>query len=165
MAYELIEHIEVGSGGAASIEFTSIPQDGVDLVLKYSLRIDQDTFYRVGIRFNSDSGDNYSAVRLDGNGFGASSANSSGISVGRGGAASGTSSTSNTFGNTSLYISNYASTSDKSFSVDGVSENNSSSALQQIIAGSYSTSSGITSLELVFPTALEYRTASLYKIY
>jgi hypothetical protein len=40
MGYQLIEHIEVGSGGAASIEFTGIPQDGVDLVLLASLRTD-----------------------------------------------------------------------------------------------------------------------------
>jgi hypothetical protein len=32
MGYQLIETIEVGSGGAASIEFTSIPQDGVQFL-------------------------------------------------------------------------------------------------------------------------------------
>lgn len=38
MALELIETIEVGAGGAASITFSGIPQDGIHLVLKAEMR-------------------------------------------------------------------------------------------------------------------------------
>jgi len=31
MSFELVETVTVGAGGASSIEFTSIPQDGTDL--------------------------------------------------------------------------------------------------------------------------------------
>jgi hypothetical protein len=36
--YEAIETVEVGSGGAADIEFTSIPGTYTDLVVKVSAR-------------------------------------------------------------------------------------------------------------------------------
>ena len=43
MGMQLIEHIEVGSGGAASIEFTGIDQTGQDLLLKVSSRNSADS--------------------------------------------------------------------------------------------------------------------------
>ena len=69
MAYELIETIEVGAGGAASIEFTSIPQDGVDLVLVLSTRMDRATdWYSLYARINDDSTTAYSRKALSGDG-------------------------------------------------------------------------------------------------
>jgi len=38
---QLIERVEVGPGGAASIDFTNIPQDGAHLVVVASLRSSQ----------------------------------------------------------------------------------------------------------------------------
>ncbi len=66
---QLIETIEVGAGGAASIEFTSIPQDGVDLLLMVSARTDRNVGADVvGAQFNSDTtAGNYSVKALGGN--------------------------------------------------------------------------------------------------
>ena len=38
MGMTLIETVEVGAGGASSIQFDSIPQDGIDLVIRMSAR-------------------------------------------------------------------------------------------------------------------------------
>jgi len=38
MSFELVEKIEVGSGGVSQIEFTGIPQDADELVVFFSLR-------------------------------------------------------------------------------------------------------------------------------
>tara|TARA_R110000764_G_scaffold238720_1_gene336323 strand:- start:66 stop:371 length:306 start_codon:yes stop_codon:yes gene_type:complete len=76
---------------------------------------------------------------------------------------SGNNQTFNTFGNLSIYVSNYASTANKSVSIDAVTENNATAAKQELTAGSYSTSSGITSLQLIKAFA-EFSTASIYKI-
>lgn len=166
MAMELIETIEVGSGGAASIEFTSIPQDGVDLLLDFSLRKDG-TFEASYAQFNSDTGSNYDFIRLYGNGSSAASTSGAAQTFVLIGSNSISTDTSNTFGNGQLYISNYTSTADKSVSSDSVSENNGTTAYQYLVAGKYSTSSAITSVKIV-PVAnsfVQYSTASLYKIY
>ena len=75
-------------------------------------------------------------------------------------------STSNTFGNGSVYFPNYAGATNKSFSVDAVTENNSTEAFQAIKAGLWSDTTAISSLtftvasgDLVIGT-----TISLYKI-
>jgi hypothetical protein len=160
---KLIESKTLASA-AASIEFTSIPQDGTDLVLLVSARSS----------VNNSVGD--SAFRLLPN---ASSAN--GTSRILGGSGSGTysatdsflyarlspnDSTSDTFGNTSFYIPNYTVSTNKSISVDTVSENNATFARQEIIAGLWSNTAAITSLTITayLGNFVVGSTASLYKI-
>ena len=162
MGYQLIEHIEVGAGGVSSIEFTGIPQDGVDLVLMLSLRGDTNP----DMRFNNDSSANYSYTLM--RGFG------SGITNDAAGAQNRiyltalsnnqSTTTANTFSNVKIYISNYASSVAKSVSIDGVTENNATSAVATISAESWNNSSSITSIRVFTNPINEFSTASLYKI-
>ena len=163
MGYQLIETVTVGSGGASSIQFTSIPQDGVDLLLVVSLR--QDTSSRVALlRFNNDSGANYAGIRLLGDGTSAFSNTITNTQLV--GLTTTSSQTANTFANESIYISNYTSSTSKSVSADGVQENNATSSIQQLFAGRYTTTSPITVARLSLDTGLllEHSSASLYKI-
>ena len=158
MTMTLIETITVGSGGAASIEFTGIAGDATDLVLSLSLRNSVDS-PSATLAFNT--GGSYTRKRLLGNGSAASSDSAtvdlqSNTSV----------STASTFSNSSVYVSNYGSAAAKSYSVDSVNENNATLANQAIIAGSWTGTAAITSLELT-PTSgnfVEHSTASLYII-
>ena len=168
MGMQLIEHIEVGAGGASSIEFTSIPQDGVDLVLVVSARTtlanNHDSVYVV---VNNDTSTTYQHIVLRGYN---STVQSFSLPTTLGlyaGNTSGSTSTSNTFGNFAVAFSNYTSTTNKSVSADSVSENNSSDAHAAIVAASYPNSSAISSLKLVTNASnfVQYSTASLYKIY
>ena len=166
MAYELIETIEVGSGGAASIEFTSIPQDGVDLVLVTSLRSTGGST-RIRTEINGDtSGFDNTNIVLQGDGSSASSTinTSNGFDYMF---LNYSTQTSNTFSSGSLYMSNYTSSADKSASIDSVNENNATAVNHGITASVYSGSSlPITSLKLTSGVDLaQYSTASLYKIY
>ena len=166
MTMTLIETIEVGAGGAASIEFTSIPQDGVDLVLKVSARTDRSAGADiVSIQFNGETATtNYSTVYLGGTGSGVSSLSSPDQF---GSYTSDDANTSNTFSNSSIYISNYTSSAAKSFSSDSVSENNATAAYQGIAANLWNNTDAITSIKLgvVYGTNFkQYSTASLYKI-
>ena len=161
MAYKLIETIEVGAGGAASIEFTGIPQDGVDLQVVLSGRSTDGNNY-FGLQFNDDTGSNYNYKLLSGTGTAASSAaitSGSGLRIYSGDSDY----TANTFGNSSAYISNYTSNSAKSYSTDAVNENNSSAGIQNLGAGSWTGTSAITSLK-IYGAIAQYSTASLYKI-
>jgi hypothetical protein len=59
------------------------------------------------------------------------------------------SATANTFSNSVAYFPNYANTTtNKSFSVDDVSENNATASYQTISANLYSSTSAITSLKI-----------------
>ena len=164
MGMQLIETIEVGSGGAASIEFTSIPQDGVDLLLKISCRADNYTSDFLYVQINGLT-TGYNNVNLKGTGSSASSGtrtNVSGFEV----FYQGSSTTSNTFGNGEIYLSNYTSSSGKSASFDHVWEQNATAADQFIVAGYHATTNPITSIKLdaLFTNFVQYSTASLYTI-
>jgi hypothetical protein len=163
--YEIIASVTVGSGGAADIEFTSIPATYTDLVILSSLRTDTtgDNFDGIRMTFNSTSA-NRSTRRLYGTG---SSVNSSANSYIVGSMASTALNTSNTFGNGLCYIPNYAGSTYKSSSTDAVSENNGTTALADFDAGLWSDTSAITSIQLTSENAgnfVEHSTAYLYGI-
>jgi hypothetical protein len=129
----------------ASIEFTSIPQDFTDLLISYSVRGDNANFQGLQIYFNG-ANSNLTSRYLLGTG---SSAASGTLSYGFAGSISGTGSTSNTFGNGTLYIPNYTGSTNKSFSVDNVTENNATTSYQDIVAGLWSQTAAITSFTLL----------------
>jgi hypothetical protein len=168
--YSKIATYTVGSGGVASISFLNIPQNYTDLHLITSLRSNRATVvYDTGIiRFNSDSGNNYVASRrLYGDG---SSAFSDAPAITNSGlfempTASGA--TASTFGNMQIYIPNYTSSNYKSYSNDGVSENNATTSFTTLIAGLWNSTSAITSITITpFAGTLwnQYSTAHLYGV-
>jgi len=163
MGMQLIETIEVGSGGAASIEFTGIPQDGVDLKLVVSARNTQAVIYSyLFLSFNGSSS-NFSSRFLDGNGSIADSGTWANAVVDN--SVVGANATANTFSNVQIYIPNYTSSNFKSISNDSVTENNASTAYQQIHAGLWSNTAAITSIGMTSGgNFVEFTTASLYKV-
>jgi hypothetical protein len=162
-AMELIESKTLTSA-ASSIEFINIPQDGTDLVVLVSGRSDSSSASGGALLLvkPNNSSSNGTLRRLQGDGSAASSASDAEIY----GRINPSDYTSNTFGSTTIYISNYAGATNKSFSLDAVNENNATTAVQNIIAGLWSSTSAITSL--VFTSGVgnfvSGTTASLYKV-
>lgn len=161
----LIQSVTVGAGGAASIDFTSIPSTYTDLVVKLSTRDSGSGDLR--IRFNGVTTSSYTFRRLYGNGssFGSDTASQTSIYVGT--ISDLTSNTASTFGNAEIYVPNYASTTAyKSISVDGVQETNASTAFQTLIAGLFSSNSAITSMSIYTDSGsyVQYSTAYLYGV-
>jgi hypothetical protein len=162
--------VTVGSGGAASIDFTSIPATYTDLVVKMSGR----TTYSGGgtaystFTFNGNTA-NYSTKNLQGNGATVVSTNNSG---GTGlmyfGNIPGTTYTANTFASYEIYIPNYASANNKSVSIDSVTENNATTSYANLVAGLWANSAAITSIsfkpEVGTGDWSQYSTATLYGI-
>jgi len=166
MTMELVSTITVGSGGAASIEFTGIPGDGKDLQIVLSSRsTSAGTLGLIKINGVSSGGAaGYTHKFLAGSG---SSAFSGGDSFyARAFFANRTASTANTFGNSVIYLPNYTSTVNKSWSSDSVEENNGTDAYAAIIAGSFTSTSAITSLSVLHESGdlVQHSTASLYII-
>jgi hypothetical protein len=160
----LIETVTLGAGGVSSILFSEIPQDGDDLQLVLSLRSVLATDISVTFIFQPGNAAQ-DMIRLTGNGAYVASATRTASS--QMGVLPAASATANTFSNASLYISNYASSADKSMSYDGVGENNGTNSYAQITAGINYSGTPITTLGIA-PSGnvnlAEYSSASLYKI-
>jgi hypothetical protein len=147
---------------AASIEFTSIPQTFTDLLLLVSARSTtaSGSYTATFLRFNGSSS-NLSQRRLYGNGSSVGSDNEANIivTVPRAGA------TSNTFSSNTIYIPNYTGSTNKSVSIDNVTENNASLVLTDITAGLWSNTAAITTITLAADsTFVAGSTISLYGI-
>jgi hypothetical protein len=159
--FTLIASSTVGSGGAADIAFTSIPATYTDLCLKLSIRTDKATLGDVWLlKLNTSSAD-FTARWIEGNGASASSGSS--ILYG---ALVGSSATASTFNNTEIYFPNYAGSTNKSFSVDSVTENNATTAYADLAAGLWSQTAAITGINISITSnnLVQYSTAYLYGI-
>jgi hypothetical protein len=158
----------VGSGGASSIDFTSIPATYTDLVLKVSLRTSRtgtDLDDEIYVEFNGSGGTAYSVRMLEGNGSTARSvADSSQAKLTRGTAPT-DDATANTFSNSEYYIPNYAGSTNKSVSYDTVMENNGTTSKALLVAGLWSNTAAITSIKITaVGTFVQYSTAYLYGV-
>lgn len=162
--YTLIQSVTVGSGGAASIEFGSIPQTYTDLLIVHSIRTNRaNTGDWLLVSFNGSTA-SFTERDLYGTGSatGSSSATPRYIAEIVGGSA-----TASVFGNGVVYIPNYTSSSYKSYSADAVGENNATASLQVLIAGLWSNTAAITSITITSGSAstlAQYSSVSLYGI-
>ncbi len=156
------------SVAAASIEFTSIPQDGTDLVLFISARaVGAFTTVSGGVFINSSATDTV-WNRLSGNGSTVSAASSTSQNEFYFGEIPAGNATSNTFGNSLVYIPNYTGSQQKTFSSQSVAENNATASDQIICAGLCTKTATITSLTVrVYGGSVNLAadtTVSLYKV-
>jgi hypothetical protein len=142
------------STSAASVTISDIPGTYDDLYCVMSTRAQNSgtTDDVVTIYFNNSTS-GYTARRLYG--LGSGSPGSDTLSNNNGGTAgsripvggtSGNNATANTFGNGYIYIPNYAGSTNKSVSGDGVGEHNATGATASIHAGLWSNTAAITSI-------------------
>jgi hypothetical protein len=176
--YTLIQSVTVGSGGAATVSFGSIPQTYTDLTIVGSVRSTSTTsntgeYDPIAYRFNSTTS-GYTARTLQGDGSTASSATLSTAT----GSAGGTygrinnSGINNSLSGTSLfssfnwYIPNYAGSTNKSWSFEYVEERNVTASFIEMTAGLWSNTAAITeiTLGLVVANYAQYSSFSLYGI-
>jgi hypothetical protein len=142
----LIAKQTIGSGGASSVTFSSIPDSYTDLKVVISVRTNvADIYQSGGMYINSIAADN-SYRSLRGNGASATSGNGSGQNEWYCGEWNGSTSTSNTFTSSEIYIPNYRSSNQKSFSAETVDEANSSTAIAMMVAGLCTKTAPITSI-------------------
>ena len=160
-----IQTVTVGSGGSATMSFTSIPQTYTDLKIVFSGRSARtaSSYDSLVVKFNSTA-TTYAARRLYGEG---GSAGSDTVTTQQG-AFSSNSTTANVFGSIEVYIPNYTSSNQKSTSSDSVAENNDSSAYGvQLIASKWDGTGAITQIDLSTGSGsnfMQYTTATLYGV-
>jgi hypothetical protein len=161
MSITLIQTVTVGAGGAASIDFTSIPGTYTDLMIMTSART-TGLDGTLGAKFNGSS-TGYTRRNLGGNGSSPTSYSGSDSAIGL---MTDSTDTASTFGNSMFYVPNYASSANKSYSGDGVQENNGTTSGQVIAGVVWANSAAITSISIIpgLGTIAQYSTASLYGI-
>ena len=169
--YQLISSVTVGGGGAANIEFTSIPQTYTDLKVVLSTRSASGgaVARMLLMKINNLTTSIYSNRVLEGNGASASSFAESGTNTAvRIGLTNDSGATASVFSSVEIYIPNYTSSNNKSVSVDVVTETNATTAYQELVAYLVATTAAITSLtfnpEAVGGNFAQYSTAYLYGI-
>jgi hypothetical protein len=160
--YSKLASTTVGAGGTSAITFSNIPQNYTDLVLKLSGRTTESYYYAsFQIRFNGSTvgytGKDVYGIAASG----AGSANRTTTYYNLDGA----SATANTFANIEIYIPNYAGSTNKSFSMDAVSEDNSTNNNASLVAGLWSNVTAISTIAIVpTNTMVQYSTATLYGV-
>jgi hypothetical protein len=165
--YSKLASTTVGAGGASEIIFSNIPQNYTDLIVKVSLRAAASTTDQTfNLRFNGSSGTSYSVKRLFGEGSTAGSDGDTSATSINMYSIPGNGATASTFGNSEIYIPNYAGSTNKSVSADVVSENNATRALADLAAGLWSNTTAINQVTILVNTTtfMQYSTATLYGI-
>jgi len=159
-----IQTVTVGSGGAANIEFTNIPQTYTDLKIVLSMRTNGagasgNAWTPCIVTFNTTT--TTSSRQL----FGTGSGTGSDTGVNNVYTAD-TDNTASTFSNSEIYIPNYTGTTQKSYSADSVTENNATGSLALMAAGLTNLTSAITSVRVAPDTNsfVQHSTATLYGI-
>lgn len=160
--FELIQTVTLAST-TASITFSNIPQDGTDLFIILSSRSgDSDIRGTLEVSFNNSAAFTASSVYGNGSSTVRSNTNQDRFSF-----TSGNTTTANTFGNWSLYVSRYTATGTRSFHADFNGENNNATNATIGMAGGVwtNTTNAITQLRVTaLGSFLAGTTASIYKI-
>jgi hypothetical protein len=150
-------------GGQAAIDFTAIPGTYTDLLIKLSAR---STSTSIGVVVKPNGSTSSITTRnLEGAGSGTpisyTSTNIAGYIVP-------STATASTFGNTEIYIPNYAGSTNKTISSDSVTENNATAAYGLLTAWLWSNTAAITSITLSSDSGTnnfaQHTTATLYGI-
>jgi len=163
--FTLIASNTVGSGGAATVTFSSIPATYTDLVLLASPRgsVAEDGF---SVRINNDSATNYEFLQINGSGSAVASSSGTVSSAAVGGRQPESGYTANVFGNNQFYFPNYAGSKNKAVAVDAVNENNATAARTQFTSDLYPQTTAISRLD-AFPGSgafVQYSSFYLYGI-
>lgn len=159
--YEPIATTTLGSD-TASVTFSSITGSYTDLVLIVAGRDTNtsasDNYY---LRFNSDSGSNYSVTRLQGNGSTAASNRGSNLNVGYIGYVPGANASADSFSANVVHINNYSNTTTNKTSIGRSAVANDYAAAFVML---WRSTSAITSI-LIAPDAGNWKSGSTFTLY
>lgn len=163
--YTYIASATVGSGGAMTIDFNSIPQTYTDLVLLVTSRNNANNYGGMFLKLNGSTWlSDVDALRLEGNGTSPASTNSEEMTWVE------STYTAGAFANGQMYFPNYTSSTNKSVSFEGVSARMGSRMIH-LSSWIWNQTAAITRIEIgnfdgLFPTNyfVQNSTAYLYGI-
>jgi hypothetical protein len=168
--FESIATVSVGSGGAANVEFTSIPATFTHLQIRGIARSARSGFSddNMALQLNSDTGNNYAWHQLSGNGTAASAAADSTIANIRCGRMTAATAGASTFGVNVIDILDYANTNKYKTIRTLTGYDNNGDGLITLFSGLWQNTNAITSIKLFSQTGannfVQYSQFALYGI-
>jgi hypothetical protein len=163
-SYESIATTTVGSGGTSTITFSSIPSGYEHLQLRILGRSTATGTDQISIRFNSDTGSNYSEHFLRGDGSSASAYGGANVSAVQTGVLPGTNQTASVFGGLIVDILDYKNTNKyKTVRMITAFDNNGSGSVGLYSAG-WRNTNAITQIE-AFVTGYNFVQYSSFALY
>lgn len=163
-AYDSIATVTVGSGGAANVEFTSIPSTYTHLQIRGIAR-DASTSGSINMQFNTDTASNYSRHAIYGDGSGAYASAASTIAFVRPGFVATSSYGSNTFGAIVLDVLDYANTNKYKTMRSLAGVDNNGSGEMDFRSGLWQSTSAITSIKLYVDGGSNFAQYSSFALY
>jgi hypothetical protein len=149
------------SGSSGTMSFSSIPTTYTDLCILFTARstTGSGNSGALNVTFNTATGTvTYREI------YGTGSAAGSDALIASGGLPS-AGNTASVFANGSLYLPNYQSSNQKSFSIDIVGENNTAGAYMGLVAGLWNQTAVVNEISLTITANFaQYSTATLYGI-
>jgi hypothetical protein len=164
-SYESIATVTVGSGGASSISFSSIPSTYQPLQLRGIIKNSSSSTF-AAMRFNSDTGSNYSAHYMDGDGASVTAGAASNYDRSYFGY-SGTSSQTNIFGVSVIDILDYKDTNKfKTVRILTGVDVNGSGGVVEFSSSLWRSTSAISDISIFFSSTnlAQYSQVALYGI-
>jgi len=168
-SFESIATVTVGSGGASSIDFTSIPGTYAHLQIRGIARSNRSSdLDTLQIRFNSDTGSNYARHYLYGDGSSASAAATTSATYANIGLLTGGTASASYFGADTIDILDYANANKyKTVRCLGGTDRNGAGDIQ-FASGLWMNTNAITSITLICQAGLsnfsQYSHFALYGI-
>ena len=165
--YESIATVTVGSGGAANVEFTSISGSYQHLQIRGVVRgTAADTDVAIRVQLNGDTGSNYAAHQLSGDGSGTSAAATSSASLMNLGNVAAANASASIFGACVIDLLDYASSS-KAKTLRSFSGNDrNGSGIVTIRSGLWTSTNAVTSVK-IYPSSgnwAQHSTLALYGV-
>jgi hypothetical protein len=165
-SYESIATVTVGSGGQSTITFSSIPSTYQHLQIRYTSRVNvADTGENIWLRFNGDTGNNYSYHYILGDGSSASSAGSGSFTRILSGRTAGNNTTANVFGASVIDILDYANTNKNTTARTLTGLENNGSGVVFLESGGWFNTSAVTSITLAETSGNSFVQYSQFALY
>lgn len=166
MAMTLFSSVTVSGSSTNSVVFNNIPQNAKDLLLIVSARsASPNTTVNIHLVANNLPGFTYNQKRLRGD---ASSVTSTDQPTGNSifhPQMPGASATSNVFGISHYYISNYTTSGEKTYNVTSMTENNDPNPQLLQVTGNHSNSGAIQRLDFYDGTGASFVAGSIFTVY
>jgi len=165
-SYESIATVTVGGGGSATITFSSIPATYTHLQIRGIYRTNRASFPDfLKVRYNSDSGNNYSEHRLQGDGSSASSAGTANLDYAQWAAIASAAASANVFSGGVFDLLDYTNTNKYKTNRTLTGFDNNGSGRIHLESGSWRNTAAVNTITIISGSGSTFQQYTQFALY